>query len=53
MKKEKKIICSECGKQLKSGKDLFVYVDGNNIAITKHSKEMCKECYVKKYGNNK
>lgn len=21
--------------------------------ITKHSKEMCKECYVKKYGNNK
>lgn len=54
LKKKKKIICSECGKQLKSEKELFVYFDSSNRAITKSmsDKGYCKECYKKKWKNN-
>ena len=32
--------------------NLFSYVDGNNGAITKNSPELCKSCYIAKYGSN-
>ena len=35
----------------KETKDLYMYVDGNNIAITKNSPFLCKSCYIKRYGN--
>ena len=40
--------CYECGVE-KNGKNIFSYVDGNNIAITKNSPNLCKSCYTKKY----
>lgn len=42
--------CSKCGTK-KNISDLFTYVDGNNISITKNSPNLCFDCYVKKYGN--
>lgn len=45
-KKENK--CQKCGKETK---DLYMYVDGNNISITKNSPFLCKSCYIKTYGN--
>jgi len=40
--------CQECRGNFPLDK-LFCYVDGNNIAITKSSPELCKECYLIKY----
>lgn len=39
-----------CGVK-KPPQDLFIYVDGNNISITKNSPILCYDCYIKKYGN--
>lgn len=44
--------CSKCGRELPD-KLLFCYVDGNNEAITKHSKDYCWRCYNEKYPNDK
>jgi len=41
--------CSDCGKSFLPNQ-IFSYVDGNNGAITKNSKEYCKDCYTQKYG---
>lgn len=40
--------CSDCGKSFLPNQ-IFSYVDGNNGAITKNSKEYCRECYLEKY----
>ena len=44
--------CSSCGTK-KQSHELFIYVDGNNISITKNSPELCFKCYTKKYGHGK
>ena len=51
-KKIKKPVCCECGKTVNSEKELFIYFDSSNIAITKAmaDKGYCKECYKKKWG---
>lgn len=41
--------CSKCNRLLPANK-IFSYVDGNNIAITKNSSELCKPCYIENYG---
>jgi hypothetical protein len=41
--------CQDCPKILPPI-ELFSYVDSSNEAITKHSPEVCKECYEKRYG---
>lgn len=46
--KKKKNVCKNCGIE-KELNELFCYVDGNNIAITKNSPLLCYDCYVKKY----
>lgn len=38
--------CAGCGKVF-CGKHLFGYVDEANEAITKNSKDYCKNCYYK------
>lgn len=43
--------CAKCG-QLKTNKELFVYVDGNNFAITNSSPAFCKKCYSEQYPND-
>ena len=40
--------CSDCGFYF-CDKHLYIYVDGNNGAITKNSKLYCKNCYKLKY----
>lgn len=50
MKKQSK--CAGCGKPFPD-KLLFSWVDGNNIAITKHSKDYCWKCYNERYPNDK
>jgi len=50
MAKKKK--CRGCGTE-KDDSQLFIYVDGNNISITKNSSQLCYDCYIKKYGKNK
>jgi len=42
--------CSSCN-TLKPPQELFIYVDGNNISITKNSPPLCYDCYIKKYGD--
>lgn len=42
--------CKKCGKK-HSPKNLFIYVDGNNGAITKNSQELCKACYIATWGD--
>jgi len=37
------IECSKCGLKVKY-KDAYMYVDGNNVAITNNSKTVCKKC---------
>lgn len=49
--KIKNCICSKCKKEL-TPQTAYIYVDGNNCAITKNSPMLCKECYIEKYGNN-
>ena len=44
--------CSNCGKELPDN-ELYSYVDENNEAITKHSKDYCWRCYNEKYPNDK
>jgi len=44
------IKCDECGKLLPPDQ-IFSYVDGNNCAITKNSPNLCRECYIKRYGD--
>ena len=48
-KKEKLCQCSLCKEKLPA-EDIFYYVDGNNISITKNSPPYCKKCYIKTYG---
>jgi hypothetical protein len=50
-KSHNKQICCECGKIVKSEKELFVYFDSANISITKSmsNKGYCQECYKKKW----
>lgn len=52
MKKKYNCIC--CNKELKTEKEVFLYFDPNNIAITKSmsKKYFCAEC-LKKYEENK
>jgi len=50
MKKEKLYKCSNCG-ICKKDTEIFYYIDGNNIAITKNSPPLCFDCYIKRYGN--
>jgi len=40
--------CAKCRKSF-CLKHLYSYVDGNNISITKHSPELCYECYKQMY----
>lgn len=42
--------CRICGAG-KAPHELFIYVDGNNISITRNSPELCYDCYIKKYGH--
>ena len=42
--------CRMCGKPF-CNSHLYSYVDESNIAITKNSPLLCKECYIKRYGN--
>ena len=42
--------CRDCGKKTK---DLYMYVDESNIAITRNSPFLCKSCYIKRYGEGK
>ena len=42
------INCNMCQIPIKY-RESVSYVDGNNIAISKNSKPLCKECYLKKY----
>jgi hypothetical protein len=41
--------CQDCGVE-KNEKQLFSYVDGNNGAITRNSKNYCLKCYAKHHG---
>ena len=47
----KYIKCSGCGVEKHPSK-IYSYVDGNNISITRNSKNFCYNCYVNKYGKN-
>lgn len=51
-KKPKKHVCAGCGKEFPDNL-LFSYVDGNNEAITKNSKDYCWRCYNEKYPNDR
>ena len=42
--------CQKCSKTFEP-KNLYSYVDGNNIAITQNSGTYCKSCYAKVYGS--
>ena len=44
--------CACCGKQYPDNL-LFSYVDGNNVAITYNSPDLCWRCYNEKYPNDK
>ena len=44
--------CAKCG-EIKQLNELFCYVDGNNISITKNSPFLCRKCYLEKYPNDK
>ena len=44
--------CAGCGKEFPDNL-LFSYVDGNNVAITRNSKDYCWKCYNEKYPNDK
>jgi len=46
MKKEN---CHRCKGEFELNQ-LFSYVDGNNIAITRNSPDYCLDCYKKIYG---
>lgn len=46
--KKETFVCSNCGKLL-CGKHSYKYVDENNSAITKHSKDLCEKCFTDKY----
>jgi hypothetical protein len=50
-KKEKSLVCCVCGKTVKNEKELFIYFDSANRAITKMmaDKGYCKQCYEKKW----
>jgi len=48
MKKVKFYQCKDCGVE-KDPQNIFYYVDGNNISITKNAPPLCKECYLKRY----
>lgn len=48
---EQKNKCSKCNNVF-CGKHLYFYVDGNNISITKNSKNYCETCYKEIYANN-
>ena len=47
--KSKLMKCQNCGAMLPPDK-IFSYVDGNNIAITKNSPNLCEKCYIEEYG---
>ncbi len=42
--------CNKCFKLFPLN-ELFSYVDGNNISISKYSKEYCETCYNEVYLN--
>jgi len=42
--------CAKCGVE-KNAKNVFSYVDGNNIAITRNSPDYCRKCYNEIYGS--
>ena len=42
--------CEECGTP-KSLSEVYCYVDDVNPAINYNAPYLCKECYIKKYGN--
>jgi hypothetical protein len=44
------VACAECGVR-KFSNEIYSYVDGNNVAITKNSPELCEMCYRDKYDN--
>ena len=41
--------CAACGVE-HTLDELFSYVDGNNRAITKNSPELCRLCFLARYG---
>ena len=41
--------CARCGVK-HTLDELYSYVDGNNRAITKNSPELCKPCFLARYG---
>jgi hypothetical protein len=40
--------CSEC-REVFCAEHLYIYVDGNNISITRNSRPHCEDCYKLKY----
>ena len=44
--------CSKCKKELPD-RQLYQYIDGNNIAITKNSPYYCWRCYNEKYPSDR
>ena len=42
--------CEECGTP-KPSSEIYCYVDDVNPAINYSAPYLCKECYIKKYGN--
>jgi len=46
--KDKLYKCAKCGKYF-CGEHVFCYVDESNIAITKNSPNLCKDCYEETY----
>ena len=42
--------CAKCGVE-KNSKNLFSYVDGNNISITKNAKDYCLKCYKEEHSD--
>jgi ribosomal protein S14 len=41
--------CASCGVE-HTLDELFSYVDGNNRSITKNSPELCRLCFLARYG---
>lgn len=42
--------CECCGTP-KPSSEIYSYVDEDNYAISYYAPYLCKECYIKKYGN--
>lgn len=41
--------CENCGEKTPE-KEIFQHIDESNIAITYNAPFLCKNCYLKKYG---